>query len=97
LGPTIQSLKRMLTYDFNVVFCAHRGVITDGREAIRDKLDYLCSLRDQVNALYENGASLSEITGKMLGAEDMTRVVTMGGLSKRNLIRACLSADEDRA
>ncbi len=39
LPPTIQSLREIVAHDFNLVFCAHRGVIADGRQAIRDKLE----------------------------------------------------------
>ncbi len=95
LGATIQSLKRILAHEFNVVFCAHRGAVTDGRGAIRDKLDYLRSLRDQARALRENGASISEITRRFLGREDIMNAMTMGRFSKGNLIRACLTVDEE--
>ncbi|MCP4687277.1 MAG: MBL fold metallo-hydrolase [Desulfobacterales bacterium] len=96
LGATIQSLRQILSRDFNVVFCAHRGVVADGRKAIRDKLQYLCSLCDRVKASRENGLSLSEMTRKFLGREDVTSMVTSGRFSKGNLIRACLSVDKDR-
>lgn len=54
--PTIiHSLKKVLTYDFREVFCAHAGYIKDGRTALQRKLDYLLALQEEIIALYEKG------------------------------------------
>ena len=47
--PTIiHSLERVLTYDFEDVFCHHRGFVADGRQALERKLNYLLSLQQDV-------------------------------------------------
>ena len=54
--PTIiNSLERVLTYDFHDVFCNHRGFVADGRLALERKLDYLLSLQQEVLALQQAG------------------------------------------
>lgn len=51
----IDSLQRVLTYDFKEVFCSHAGYLTNGREALRRKLDYLLELQETIIKLYEEG------------------------------------------
>jgi glyoxylase-like metal-dependent hydrolase (beta-lactamase superfamily II) len=87
----IASLRRVLDLDFETVFCAHRGVITDGRRAIQAKLDYLASLRDEVRHLDAEGRSIGEITRILLGRENFLSLVTFYHFSKRNLVRGCLA------
>lgn len=84
----IESLRVVLTYDFETVYCAHRGVVTDGRAAIQAKLDYLISLRAQIRDLREEGLPIREITRRLLGPEDLLTWVSRGHFSKRNLVEA---------
>lgn len=54
--PTIiQSLEHVLTYDFQEVFCNHRGFVEEGRLALERKLDYLLGLQQDVLALHQQG------------------------------------------
>ncbi|MEQ6389365.1 MBL fold metallo-hydrolase [Bacillaceae bacterium S4-13-58] len=57
----IHSLERVLTYDFNEVFCNHAGFVKDGRAALARKLDYLISIKEQVLNLYQKGHAKEEI------------------------------------
>ena len=90
LAEQIESLRGVLELDFETVFCAHRGVVTNGCEAIKAKLDYLVSLRDEVRKLHAEGRSVSEIKLTLLGPERMLSFITMFHFSKKNLIEACL-------
>jgi endoribonuclease LACTB2 len=64
--PTIMdSLKKVLTYDFGDVFCCHAGYLKDGRAAIQSKLDYLIELQEKIIKLYEDGLSLSHISNTL--------------------------------
>ena len=90
LGNQIESLRAVLELDFETVFCAHRGVVGNGREAIKAKLDYLVSLRDEVRKLHAEGRSVSEIKLTLLGPERLLSFITMFHFSKKNLIEACL-------
>ncbi len=90
LGDQIESLRGVLELDFETVFCAHRGVVSNGREAIQAKLDYLVSLRDEVRTLHAEGRSVSEIKRTLLGREALLSFITLFHFSKKNLIEACL-------
>lgn len=61
--PTIiESLKKVLNYDFGDVFCSHAGYLKTGRVALQRKLDYLVDLQGQTISLYEKGFSPKTIT-----------------------------------
>ncbi|MCH7776967.1 MAG: MBL fold metallo-hydrolase [Gemmatimonadetes bacterium] len=92
MDEQIESLRRVVDLEFETVFCAHRGVVTEGRRAIRAKLDYLISLRDEIQHLHSEGRSVAEITRTLLGREKLTSLITLYHFSKRNLVRACLPA-----
>ncbi len=64
--PTIiRSLKKVLTYNFEEVFCQHAGFVSNGRVALEGKLEYLLSLQQQVISLYSDGFSPQEICQKL--------------------------------
>lgn len=64
--PTIiQSLERVLTYDFGDVFCNHRGFVKDGRLALERKLDNLVTLQQEILTLHKEGDSTEEIHNKL--------------------------------
>ncbi|KGR77743.1 beta-lactamase [Ureibacillus manganicus DSM 26584] len=64
--PTIiQSLEKVLSFDFNEVICQHAGFVNDGRIQIQKKLDYLVSIQQEVMELNKIGYSASEICGKL--------------------------------
>lgn len=54
--PTIMaSIKRVLTYDFEEMFCCHAGFVPDGKKAFREKLQYLKDLQGKVLDLHAKG------------------------------------------
>lgn len=64
--PTIiNSLKKVLTYNFEDVFCCHAGLLKDGRAALQRKLNYLLDLQEKIIKLYEEGNSPSQISNSL--------------------------------
>jgi len=64
--PTIiHSLEKVLTYDFDEMFCQHAGFVSEGRVALERKRDYLVSLQQEVIHLYHDGYTASEIRQKL--------------------------------
>ncbi len=86
----IASLKRVLSLPFSELFCAHRGRVERGRQALEAKLDYLVTLREQVRDLFQRGWSLGRIRRRLLGFEDHVSWLSGFHFCKANLIRACL-------
>jgi glyoxylase-like metal-dependent hydrolase (beta-lactamase superfamily II) len=91
LGTMMDSLRRMQSYDFDTVFCSHRGPVVSGKKALQKKLENLESLCEQAANLHQAGVELKEITRRLLGKESLARWFTMNDFSKQNLIEACLS------
>ncbi|WP_422785206.1 MBL fold metallo-hydrolase [Sporosarcina globispora] len=61
----IRSLDRVLTYDFEDVFCSHGGYVEDGRAALERKRDYLLSIKHEVFTLHKEGDSADAICQKL--------------------------------
>ncbi|MGG3563325.1 MBL fold metallo-hydrolase [Neobacillus rhizosphaerae] len=57
----IESLKKVLTYEFDDVFCSHAGYLSNGRTALKRKLDYLLDLQGTILKLYDEGRKPDEI------------------------------------
>ncbi len=90
----IETLHALLEHEFDTVFCAHRGVVRKGRDALRQKADYLTTLREEVRRRHDRGESVTAITRHVLGREPIMSALTGFHFSKRNLIRACLPQTE---
>jgi endoribonuclease LACTB2 len=65
IPQTIQSLERVLSYDFQDVYCNHAGYVEEGRTALGKKLENLLSIQDQVLTLYKQGNTTQEIHTKL--------------------------------
>ncbi|OCA83164.1 MBL fold metallo-hydrolase [Bacillus sp. FJAT-27225] len=61
----IQSLKKVLTYDFDDVFCCHAGYLRNGRTALKNKLEYLLNLQGTVLKMYYEGKTPEEINNTL--------------------------------
>lgn len=94
LSLQIESLRAVLRHDFRLVFCGHRGIVQEGRQALTEKLDYLLSFVAQVQELRSKGMSVRAITRKLLGPEDFNSLATLGHFTKGNLVRGCLTATD---
>ncbi len=57
----IESLIKVLTYEFSDVFCSHAGFVGDGRGALRRKLEYLLDLQGNIIRLHEEGWEPADI------------------------------------
>lgn len=64
--PTIiDSLEKLLAYDFETYFCSHVGVLQNGRNMIEKKLDYLTSIQQEVLHLAGQGMTSREIRKRL--------------------------------
>jgi endoribonuclease LACTB2 len=57
----IDSIRRLLSFDFQALFCCHAGYIKDGKSMMKQKLDYLENLSGEVGNLHRQGRSIDEI------------------------------------
>lgn len=86
----IESLRAAVALDFDTLFCAHRGRIDNGKAVLQKKLDFLLSLREEVQQYQQLGWSEKAITRKVLGREDSVAWFSGYAMSKRNMVRSFL-------
>ncbi len=87
----INSLKKVLRYDFEVLFCGHRPRLNKGREHLRAKLEYLENLYGEISNLFNRGYTEREII-KKLGLKEVwsIKLFTQGNVSVRNIVRSVI-------
>ena len=87
---TLDSLRHVLTLDFDTLFCAHAGVVTDGKAALRRKMDYWENIQGRARDLRQAGQPLEAVRDQVLGPEGWMTTFTRGHFSKLNLLRSLL-------
>jgi endoribonuclease LACTB2 len=89
--PTIiNSLKKVLTYNFDEVFCCHAGFLEDGRAALQRKLDYLLELQDKIIKLYEEGLSPSQISNSLFQKKYPITLLSTGEWDSLHIINSII-------
>jgi glyoxylase-like metal-dependent hydrolase (beta-lactamase superfamily II) len=88
---TLDSLRRVLTLDFDTLFCSHAGIVTDGKAALRRKADYWENVQGRARDLRQAGQPLKAIRDQVLGTEGWMTTFTRGHFSKLNLLRSLVS------
>ena len=86
----IASLQKVLTYDFEEMFCCHAGYVKDGRKVLTNKLEYLTSLQAEVLDLYKQGWEEKEIRKKMFPKKYPITYLSFGDWDSNHLIRSIL-------
>jgi glyoxylase-like metal-dependent hydrolase (beta-lactamase superfamily II) len=89
------SLINLSRLDINTIFCSLKGVVTNGNQALSDKIQYMKNLRHSVFNLQREGLSARQIRDKLLGREDLMFYLTGGHFSKKYLIKNILNGDSD--
>jgi hypothetical protein len=85
------SLRRVCELKPRLLFCYHRGLITDPLPMIQAKLKFMDELRDRIQRLFESGADVEEIATRILGRDPLSYgIITWGDFSKANLVRSFL-------
>ena len=90
LSQLIDSLKKLIALDFEILFCPHRGIVIEGKQALEDKLQNLLTLCSQSQELMQQGLSEADIVVKLLGPEDGLAKLSKFNISKGNLIRQAM-------
>lgn len=90
LEQLMNSLRKLIALDFDILFCPHNGIITQGKQALRDKLNNLTNLCAQSQQLATQGLTEAQIVVQLLGPEDWLTKMSQGNISKSHLIRQAL-------
>lgn len=85
----LQSLKNLLQYEFDMLFCASGRVIKSGaRQAVKAKVAFWEEQHEKINQLHNEGLGEDEILKRLYGRESALYELTDGDFGKINLIRS---------
>lgn len=90
LQQLINSLEKLIALDFEILFCPHRGIVEEGKKALKEKLQNLLTLCSESQKLMAQGLTEAEIVIQLLGPEDGLAKMSKFNISKGNLIRQAM-------
>ncbi|MFJ7734695.1 MBL fold metallo-hydrolase [Lysinibacillus sp. NPDC097287] len=85
---TLSSLKNLLKYDFEQIYCCHAGFLANGRARIIEKIAYLEELEGNIRKLYDQGCVLEEISKSIFPREYPITKVSGEQWSSNHIITA---------
>ena len=93
LNDQITSLKKVLAYDFEALFCGHNPRLENGKARLENKLQFLEDIHGNVQRLIQKGFSEKEIVKKLDPKNDrLAKLITMGNASFANMVRSALNS-----
>lgn len=90
----MRSLRAVLAYDFDLLFCGHAGYVPDAKAAIRRKIAYWEEIGEKAREMAAQGHPPKAIRGALLGEEGFLTYWSRGRFAKLNLIEQLLAMDE---
>jgi len=89
IAQQINSIRRLLKLEFDVLFCNHQPVLKNGKTRLAKKLDFLETYYDSVKREHEKGNNPKQImTALNLKEQHLTKFISLGQLSQLNMIRS---------
>ncbi|MBW2409295.1 MAG: MBL fold metallo-hydrolase [Deltaproteobacteria bacterium] len=96
-GEQIASLKKVLALDFDALFCAHNPCLRNGKQKIKNKLQFLEDLYGSVSELAQKGHSEKAVIKALDPRNDRTiKWITMGNVSFANMVRSAMASVRDQ-
>ncbi len=87
----INSIKRILGLDFEVMLCGHNPQFRNGKAKLKKKLLFLEKFYDEVAGLYEQKYSAEQIFNELRFKENrMIKFLSHGALSKMNMVKSVI-------
>lgn len=87
----IESLKKLVQLDFDVLFCSHNPKIINGKKHLQNKLQFFEDFSQTVIRHYNNGLSQKEIFQKMgLKENYVNKYATLGEFCAENMVYSVL-------
>ena len=93
-GAQITSLKKIMKLDFDTLFCAHNPCLKNGKQKIKNKLQFMEDLYGHARELAEKGYSEKAIIKELDPKNDRgVKWLTMGNVSFANMVRSALASN----
>jgi glyoxylase-like metal-dependent hydrolase (beta-lactamase superfamily II) len=95
-GDQIDSLKKIMALDFDTLCCAHNPCLKNGKQNIKNKLQFLEDLYGNVRKLAEKGHTEKAVIKALDPKNDRgVKWLTMGNVSFANMIRSALASNSN--
>lgn len=91
----MDSIRTLLAYDFDSMFCCHAGFLPDGKRKMKDKIEYLDEVSEEVKGLYTKGHSIQEIDQLMFGKKYPITFVSEGEWDSLHIVSSIVSGMQD--
>ena len=82
----IATIHEILTLDFDTIFCAHAGVVQNGKAKFQKKLDFLLEIQEKVHALRQQGLDNHEIDRRLYPNKSSVAIFSRGEWSSYHLV-----------
>lgn len=87
----IASIKKILTLDFDRLFCCHNPQMEGGKDKLRSKLAFFEDFYGTVAELYKKSYSVAAIQKEMkVKPMHTVAILSLGNLSAKNMIRSVI-------
>lgn len=86
----IRSIREILTYDFDEMFCCHAGYVKNGKKAMKLKLEYLTKIKEKVTALHHEGLGVNEIQQTMFPKKYPIMSFSRGEWDSKHIVSSIL-------
>jgi glyoxylase-like metal-dependent hydrolase (beta-lactamase superfamily II) len=91
MGTQIESLKKILLLDFQILLCSHSPKRKDGKKFIQRKLDFLQNLYGDIILLWNKGIPEKQIFSSLNLREDyFAKMICFGDVSMINGVRSAI-------
>ncbi len=89
----LTSLKKILTYDFDTIYCAHNPQLSGGKNCIKQKLDFLENFSGTILNLHNKGFTEKEIIKTLDKSNDkFVKILTVKNACFENMIKSVLNS-----
>ncbi|MED4126581.1 MBL fold metallo-hydrolase [Shouchella miscanthi] len=89
--PTIiDSLRKVLQFEFDDVFCSHAGYLPRGRTNLLNKLQYLQEIQENVLTLHKQGLSTKDIQRRLFSRKYPITFFSYGQWDSKHMITSIL-------
>ena len=94
IDEQINSLRKVLDLDFESLFCGHHPRPENGKEYIRQKLQYLEDFYGKVAVLATDGMDAAAIMKALkLKEQRLVKWICFGNVSMKNMVRSVMRAE----
>lgn len=86
----ISSLERAISLDFQEMYCNHAGYIENGKEALKQKLNFLKELSGKIELMADEGNTPSEITNQLFDKKYPIIKLSLGEWDSAHIVTSVL-------